>query len=154
MCWGFLLSWMPYAIVSMWSAYGNVRHLPIRFTAIAVLMAKTSTVVNPVIYFLMSKKFRPLLLRSLNLSDLKMRASNTKSWKVISELFPLKTSSATGSSNTTSESSFTVPRFCVRVTHSSSANGSDVQLWRSSVFEKVFRWIWNQHIVNFLLIRI
>ncbi|XP_060579055.1 opsin-5-like [Ruditapes philippinarum] len=128
MCWGFLLSWMPYAIVSMWSAYGDVNLLPIRFTATAVLMAKSSTVVNPIIYFLMSKKFRPLLLRSLNLSDLRMRASNLSSWKVISELFPIKNSSATGSSNTTSDSSFSGPRFLVRVKQAHIEAGSDVQL--------------------------
>ena len=128
MCWGFLLSWMPYAIVSMWSAYGDVNLLPIRFTVTAVLLAKSSTVVNPVIYFLMSKKFRPLLLRSLNLSDLSMRASNLSSWKVISELFPIKSSTGTNSSNTTSESSFSGPRCLVRVKQVHLEPGSDVQL--------------------------
>ncbi|KAL4220030.1 hypothetical protein ACF0H5_020442 [Mactra antiquata] len=67
MCWGFLISWMPYAVVSMWTAYGDVTKLPIRMTVIAVLLAKTSTVVNPVIYFLLNNKFRPMMIRSLNL---------------------------------------------------------------------------------------
>ncbi|XP_060568457.1 opsin-5-like [Ruditapes philippinarum] len=66
MCWGFMISWLPYAVVSMWTAYGDITMLPIRLTVGAVLLAKTSTVVNPVIYFLLSNKFRPLLIRSLN----------------------------------------------------------------------------------------
>ena len=61
-----MISWMPYAVVSMWTAYGDISMLPIRLTVGAVLLAKTSTVVNPVIYFLLSNKFRPLLKRSLN----------------------------------------------------------------------------------------
>lgn len=67
MCWGFLISWMPYAVVSMWTAYGDASKLPVRLTVIAVLLAKTSTVVNPVIYFLLNNKFRPMMIRSLNL---------------------------------------------------------------------------------------
>ena len=61
MCWGFLISWMPYAVVSIWTAYGDPTKLPTRMTVLAVLTAKSSTIVNPVIYVLMSKKFRPLL---------------------------------------------------------------------------------------------
>lgn len=61
MCWGFLISWMPYAVVSMWTAYGDPAMLPKRITVMAVLTAKSSTVVNPVIYVLMSRKFRPML---------------------------------------------------------------------------------------------
>jgi len=66
MCWAFLFSWMPYAVVSMWTAYGNGKTVPIRLTVFAVLTAKSSTVINPVIYFLLSKKFRPMLLKTLN----------------------------------------------------------------------------------------
>ena len=61
MCWGFLVSWMPYAVVSMWTAYGDPTMLPTRITVMAVLTAKTSTVINPTIYFMMSRKFRPML---------------------------------------------------------------------------------------------
>ena len=56
---------MPYGVVSMWTAYGNSDILPHRVVVAAVLFAKSSTVVNPVIYFLMSKKFRPLILDSI-----------------------------------------------------------------------------------------
>lgn len=65
MCFGFLLSWMPYAIVSLWSAYVGIRSIPMRIRVISVLLARTSTVTNPIIYFLMSKKFRPLLIGCL-----------------------------------------------------------------------------------------
>ena len=65
MCWGFLVSWMPYAVVSMWTAYGDPTMLPTRLTVLAVLLAKTSTVINPTIYFMMSRKFRPMLTEAL-----------------------------------------------------------------------------------------
>ena len=71
MCWGFLVSWMPYAVVSIWAAYGDPSILPIRITLVAVLLAKSSTVVNPIIYFLLSKKFRPLLSETINLDLLR-----------------------------------------------------------------------------------
>lgn len=61
MCWGFLICWMPYAVVSTWTAYGDPTVLPTRITVMAVLLAKTSTVVNPVVYVMMSRKFRPML---------------------------------------------------------------------------------------------
>ncbi|KAH3804068.1 hypothetical protein DPMN_132346 [Dreissena polymorpha] len=66
MSWGFLVCWMPYSVVSMWSAYGNADLLPMRLVVVSVLLAKSSTVVNPIIYFLLNSKFRPMLLRTLN----------------------------------------------------------------------------------------
>ncbi|XP_060581003.1 opsin-5-like [Ruditapes philippinarum] len=108
MCWGFLICWMPYAVVSMWTAYGDVTYLPVRATVVAVLLAKTSTVVNPVIYFLMSNKFRPLLMKSLNMSRSSQREiqrnprGNDKTEVPIQRLSKC---SNTGSSNATSDSS-------------------------------------------------
>ena len=65
MCWGFLISWMPYAVVSMMAAYGASSILPIRAVLVSVLLAKSSTWVNPVIYFLLNKKFRPMFIRTV-----------------------------------------------------------------------------------------
>ncbi|XP_052784401.1 opsin-5-like [Mya arenaria] len=64
MCWGFLICWMPYAIVSMWTAYGNGSYIPIRMTLISVLLAKSSTIVNPILYFVLNSKFRPMLIKT------------------------------------------------------------------------------------------
>ncbi|CAC5358002.1 OPN5 [Mytilus coruscus] len=61
MCVGFVGLWSPYAVVSLWTAYGRQGEVPIRVTLVAVLFAKLSTVVNPSVYFIMNKKFRPIL---------------------------------------------------------------------------------------------
>lgn len=61
MCIGFVGLWSPYAVVSLWTAYGCKGEVPVRITLIAVLFAKLSTVVNPLIYFMLNKKFRPIL---------------------------------------------------------------------------------------------
>ncbi|XP_052215785.1 opsin-5-like [Dreissena polymorpha] len=71
MSWGFLVCWMPYSVVSMWSAYGNADLLPMRLVVVSVLLAKSSTVVNPIIYFLLNSKFRPMLFRTLNTESVK-----------------------------------------------------------------------------------
>ncbi|KAK3589644.1 hypothetical protein CHS0354_015141 [Potamilus streckersoni] len=82
MCWGFLITWMPYAVVSMWTAYGRVSILPIRLVVPSVLLAKTSTVINPTIYFMLNKRFRPFLVESLNVfnrADPVRRSMNSNS---------------------------------------------------------------------------
>ncbi|KAL3847730.1 hypothetical protein ACJMK2_018626 [Sinanodonta woodiana] len=80
MCWGFLITWMPYAVVSMWTAYGRVSIIPIRLVVPSVLLAKTSTVINPTIYFMLNKRFRPFLMESLTVfsrSDPVQRSMNS-----------------------------------------------------------------------------
>ncbi|XP_052215792.1 opsin-5-like [Dreissena polymorpha] len=67
MSWGFLVCWMPYSVVSMWSAYGNADLLPMRLVVVSVLLAKSSTVVNPIIYFLLNSKFRQNLSSLISL---------------------------------------------------------------------------------------
>ncbi|XP_018606300.1 opsin 6, group member a [Scleropages formosus] len=55
-CTAFILAWSPYAVVSMWSAWGfQVPSLTSIFTR---LFAKSASFYNPLIYFGLSSKFR------------------------------------------------------------------------------------------------
>uniref|UniRef100_A0A8C5E8N9 Opsin-5-like n=1 Tax=Gouania willdenowi TaxID=441366 RepID=A0A8C5E8N9_GOUWI len=55
-CTAFILAWSPYAVVSMWSAWGF--HVPSMTSIITRLFAKSASFYNPLIYFGMSSKFR------------------------------------------------------------------------------------------------
>ena len=50
------MAWSPYAVVSMWSAWGF--HVPSTTSIFARLFAKSASFYNPLIYFGMSSKFR------------------------------------------------------------------------------------------------
>ncbi|KAM6916408.1 visual pigment-like receptor peropsin [Xenentodon cancila] len=55
-CTAFIVAWSPYAVVSMWSAWGF--HVPSTTSIITRLFAKSASFYNPLIYFGMSSKFR------------------------------------------------------------------------------------------------
>ncbi|XP_030628170.1 opsin-5-like [Chanos chanos] len=55
-CTAFILAWSPYAVVSMWSAWGF--HVPSITSIFTRLFAKSASFYNPIIYFGMSSKFR------------------------------------------------------------------------------------------------
>ncbi|KAI1894695.1 hypothetical protein AGOR_G00118400 [Albula goreensis] len=55
-CTAFILAWSPYAVVSMWSAWGF--HVPTMTSIFTRLFAKSASFYNPLIYFGMSSKFR------------------------------------------------------------------------------------------------
>ncbi|KAM8859445.1 opsin-5-like [Spinachia spinachia] len=55
-CTAFITAWSPYAVVSMWSAWGF--HVPNTTSIITRLFAKSASFYNPLIYFGMSSKFR------------------------------------------------------------------------------------------------
>ncbi|KAI9551386.1 hypothetical protein GHT06_021719 [Daphnia sinensis] len=57
-CFGFLIAWLPYACISLWSAYGDVSSIPLWMTPIPVLLAKSSIAYNPVIYVLLTRRYR------------------------------------------------------------------------------------------------
>lgn len=50
------MAWSPYAVVSMWSAWGF--HVPSTTSILTRLFAKSASFYNPLIYFGMSSKFR------------------------------------------------------------------------------------------------
>ncbi|XP_063078423.1 opsin 8, group member b [Engraulis encrasicolus] len=55
---GFLASWTPYGMVSLWSVYRESGSIPPLVSMLPCLFAKTSTVYNPLIYYAFSKTFK------------------------------------------------------------------------------------------------
>ncbi|XP_068178328.1 opsin-5-like [Antennarius striatus] len=55
-CTAFILAWSPYAVVSLWSAWGH--HVPNLTSIFTRLFAKSASFYNPLIYFGLSSKFR------------------------------------------------------------------------------------------------
>ncbi|KAJ0036704.1 hypothetical protein NQD34_005381 [Periophthalmus magnuspinnatus] len=64
-CIGFLTAWSPYAIVSMWAAFGNPVTVPPMAFALAAIFAKSSTLYNPIVYLLFKPNFRKSLCRDM-----------------------------------------------------------------------------------------
>lgn len=64
-CIGFLAAWSPYAIVSMWAAFGNPATVPPMAFAIAAIFAKSSTLYNPIVYLVFKPNFRKFLCRDV-----------------------------------------------------------------------------------------
>lgn len=63
MCIGFLGAWSPYAVVAMWASFGDATWVPPDAFAIAAIMAKSSTIYNPVVYLLCKPNFRECLYK-------------------------------------------------------------------------------------------
>ncbi|XP_036002984.1 opsin-5 [Fundulus heteroclitus] len=55
-CAGFLIAWIPYAVVSVVSAFGEPDSVPIPVSVIPTLLAKSSAMYNPIIYQLVDLK--------------------------------------------------------------------------------------------------
>lgn len=49
-CAGFLIAWIPYAVVSVISAFGEPDSVPIPVSVIPTLLAKSAAMYNPIIY--------------------------------------------------------------------------------------------------------
>nr|XP_023667156.1 opsin-3-like [Paramormyrops kingsleyae] len=58
----YLLCWMPYGIVALTATFGRPGIIPPIASVVPSILAKSSTVINPVIYFLMNKQFYRCLL--------------------------------------------------------------------------------------------
>ncbi|XP_063047350.1 opsin-5-like [Engraulis encrasicolus] len=56
LCTAFTVAWAPYAVVSMWSAWGYP--VPTTASILTRMFAKSASFYNPLIYFSMSSKFR------------------------------------------------------------------------------------------------
>ncbi|MEE6476976.1 hypothetical protein FKM82_011309 [Ascaphus truei] len=56
-CAGFLIAWIPYAVVSVWSAFGQPDSVPIQFSVVPTLLAKSAAMYNPIIYQVIGCKF-------------------------------------------------------------------------------------------------
>ncbi|XP_029486574.2 opsin-5 [Oncorhynchus nerka] len=55
-CAGFLIAWIPYAVVSVVSAFGEPDSVPISVSVIPTLLAKSSAMYNPIIYQVINLK--------------------------------------------------------------------------------------------------
>ncbi|KAM8753616.1 opsin 7, group member d [Acanthopagrus schlegelii] len=66
-CIGFLGAWTPYAIVAMWAAFGDATQVPPDAFAIAAVLAKSSTIYNPMVYLLCKPNFRECLYRDTSM---------------------------------------------------------------------------------------
>ncbi|KAM8829537.1 opsin 7, group member b [Synchiropus picturatus] len=64
-CIGFLTAWSPYAIVSMWAAFGDTTAVPPLAFAMAAIFAKSSTLYNPIVYLVFKPNFRKSLCRDV-----------------------------------------------------------------------------------------
>ncbi|KAK7884198.1 hypothetical protein WMY93_027321 [Mugilogobius chulae] len=64
-CIGFLTAWSPYAVVSMWAAFGDPETVPPMAFALAAIFAKSSTLYNPIVYLLFKPNFRKSLCRDM-----------------------------------------------------------------------------------------
>ncbi|MGH0158320.1 UNVERIFIED_CONTAM: hypothetical protein FKN15_035266 [Acipenser sinensis] len=49
-CAGFLIAWIPYAVVSVWSAFGQPDSVPVPVSVVPTLLAKSAAMYNPMIY--------------------------------------------------------------------------------------------------------
>ena len=69
----YCLSWAPYATVTMIGQYGNPEHISPALSVISVIMAKTSTVINPIIFGLMHpsirRAFKEYILNIISAAD-------------------------------------------------------------------------------------
>ncbi|XP_028439311.1 opsin 7, group member d [Perca flavescens] len=66
-CVGFLGAWTPYAAVAMWAAFGDATRVPANAFALAAVLAKTSTIYNPMVYLLCKPNFRECLYRDTSM---------------------------------------------------------------------------------------
>ncbi len=59
MCGAFILIWTPYAFMSFWAAFfEHSMVIPSQFSTAAAYIAKSSTILNPLLYCFLYKKFR------------------------------------------------------------------------------------------------
>ncbi|KAK2497608.1 hypothetical protein MC885_008890 [Smutsia gigantea] len=56
-CAGFLIAWIPYAVVSVWSAFGRPDSIPIQLSVVPTLLAKSAAMYNPIIYQVIDYRF-------------------------------------------------------------------------------------------------
>ncbi|KAJ4936608.1 hypothetical protein JOQ06_001197 [Pogonophryne albipinna] len=64
-CIGFFAAWSPYAVVSMWAAFGHVENIPPLAFALPAMFAKSSTIYNPIIYLMLRPNVRKVIRKDL-----------------------------------------------------------------------------------------
>uniref|UniRef100_T1K297 G-protein coupled receptors family 1 profile domain-containing protein n=2 Tax=Tetranychus urticae TaxID=32264 RepID=T1K297_TETUR len=66
----FLLAWTPYALLCLYVVFGDPSDVPTWFSLLPPLMAKTSTIFNPMIYFLTNPRIREAIWITLKCADI------------------------------------------------------------------------------------
>uniref|UniRef100_A0A8C6SPL8 Teleost multiple tissue opsin 3b n=1 Tax=Neogobius melanostomus TaxID=47308 RepID=A0A8C6SPL8_9GOBI len=66
---GYLVCWLPYGVVALLISFGRPGALPPVASLVPALLAKTSTVLNPVIYVLLNKQFSRCFRHMFSLSS-------------------------------------------------------------------------------------
>ncbi len=64
-CIGFFAAWSPYAVVSMWAAFGRIENIPPLAFAMPAMFAKSSTIYNPIIYLMLRPNIRRVMRKDL-----------------------------------------------------------------------------------------
>ncbi|XP_059200826.1 opsin 7, group member a [Centropristis striata] len=64
-CIGFFAAWSPYAVVSMWAAFGHIENIPPLAFALPAMFAKSSTIYNPIIYLMLRPNMRRMIRKDL-----------------------------------------------------------------------------------------
>ncbi|KAM6990599.1 opsin 7, group member a [Tautogolabrus adspersus] len=64
-CIGFFAAWSPYAVVSMWAAFGHIENIPPVAFAMPAMFAKSSTIYNPIVYLMLRPNFRRVMCKDL-----------------------------------------------------------------------------------------
>lgn len=64
-CIGFFAAWSPYAVISMWAAFGQVENIPPLAFALPAMFAKSSTIYNPIINITLRPNIRRMMCRDL-----------------------------------------------------------------------------------------
>ena len=88
----FMLSWAPYATVSLISAFGGSHLIGPVVASVPAYIAKSSNLYNPILYFLMYKRFRAKLLKLLRIRNFVRSTSLNSTQLAISVYFKRKTS--------------------------------------------------------------
>jgi len=57
-CLGFLVAWLPYTFFSLYSVVGDMSAVPLWLTPIPAIMAKSSIAYNPIIYVMLTRRYR------------------------------------------------------------------------------------------------
>ena len=61
-CLGFIIAWMPYAFICLWSAYGDADSIPNWLMPLPVMLAKSSIAYNPIIYIFLTDRYKLVLV--------------------------------------------------------------------------------------------
>ncbi|CAI9726855.1 visual pigment-like receptor peropsin [Octopus vulgaris] len=59
----FIIAWMPYAVICLWSIYGHPDYIPNSVQILPSLFAKSSASYNPLIYVALNRRFRLAIVK-------------------------------------------------------------------------------------------